>query len=101
MTSVIGQSVPRIDAKEKATGEALYSGDLVMPGMLFMKFLFAGRPHARVKSTDTTDAMKIPGVVAIFTAKDVPCNEYGLQIPDQPVLVGPGSGKTGGRDWKS
>jgi CO/xanthine dehydrogenase Mo-binding subunit len=64
--------------------------------MLFMKFLFAGRPHARVKSTDTTDAMKIPGVVAIFTAKDVPCNEYGLQIPDQPVLVGPGSGKTGG-----
>ncbi len=96
MTSVIGQSVRRIDAKEKTTGEALYSGDLVMPGMLFMKFLFAGRPHARVKSTDTTAAMKNPGVVAIFTAKDVPCNEYGLQIPDQPVLVGPGSGKAGG-----
>lgn len=96
MTSIVGQSVPRIDAKEKVTGEALYSGDLSMPGMAHMKILFAGRPHAKVKYIDTAQAEKIPGVLAIFAAKDVPVNEYGLQINDQPVLVGPGSAKAGG-----
>ena len=85
----IGQSVPRIDARDKVTGAALYSGDLSMPGMLHMKILFAGRPHARVVSIDTSAAEAVPGVAAIFTAKDVPVNEYGLQWKDQPVLCGP------------
>ena len=87
--SAIGHSIPRIDARDKVTGAALYSGDLTMPGMLHMKILFAGRPHARVVSIDTSKAEAFPGVVAVFTAKDVPVNEYGLQRPDQPVLCGP------------
>jgi CO/xanthine dehydrogenase Mo-binding subunit len=37
----------------------------------------------------------VPGVLAVFTAADVPVNEYGLQTPDQPVLCGPGSNKPG------
>lgn len=85
----IGQSLPRIDAQGKVTGETLYSGDISMPGMLHMKILFAGRPHARVLSIDTSAAKNYPGVAAVFTAKDVPVNEYGLQINDQPVLCGP------------
>jgi len=84
--SAIGQSVNRLDAREKVTGEALYSGDLVLPGMLFMKSLFAGRPHARVLKIDTAAALALPGVVAVFTAADVPVNEHGLQKNDQPVL---------------
>ncbi len=87
--SLIGQSLPRVDAPGKVTGETQYSGDLSMPGMLQMKILFAGRPHARVVKIDTTEAEAAPGVVAIFTAKDVPVNEYGLQWNDQPVLCGP------------
>jgi CO/xanthine dehydrogenase Mo-binding subunit len=87
--SAIGQSIPRIDARDKVMGATLYSGDLSMPGMLHMKILFAGRPHARVVSIDTSKAEAFPGVEAIFTAKDVPVNEYGLQRPDQPVLCGP------------
>ncbi|HET6846451.1 MAG TPA: xanthine dehydrogenase family protein molybdopterin-binding subunit, partial [Anaerolineales bacterium] len=51
--------------------------------------------HARVRSIDATAARSAEGVVAIFTAADVPINEYGLQIPDQPVLCGPGSSKAG------
>jgi len=89
MTNSIGQSVPRIDARDKVTGEALYSGDLIRPDMVHMKVLFAGRPHARVVSIDTSAAEALPGVVAVFTAKDVPVNEYGLQKTDQPVLCGP------------
>ncbi len=92
---VVGQSVPRVDARDKVTGKARYPGDFSMPGMLYAKILFAGRPHARILSIDTSEAEKVPGVVAIFTARDVPVNEYGLQTPDQPVLCGPGSAKPG------
>jgi CO/xanthine dehydrogenase Mo-binding subunit len=94
-TKIVGQSLPRIDAYGKVTGETPYSGDLSMPGMLHMKILFAGRPHARVKKIDTAQALAAPGVIAIYTAKDIPVNEYGLQWQDQPVLCGPGSSKEG------
>ena len=89
MTTIVGKSLPRIDARGKVTGETPYSGDLSMPGMLHMKMLFAGRPHARVKSIKTGKAEAAPGVVAVYTSKDVPLNEYGLQWQDQPVLCGP------------
>jgi CO/xanthine dehydrogenase Mo-binding subunit len=92
----VGQNVFRVDAVSKVTGAALYPGDLVMPHMAHMKILFARRPHAIVKSIDTRQAEQAPGVIAIFTAKDVPNNEYGLIMPDQPVLVGPGSTKKWG-----
>ena len=90
---VIGQSLTRVDAHSKVTGQAAYSGDLIMKDMLFMKILFSERPHARVKSIETSLAELAHGVVAVYTAKDLPVNEYGLQIPDQPVLCGPGSSK--------
>lgn len=93
--NTVGKSLPRVDARGKVTGEAPYSGDLSMPGMLHMKMLFAGRPHARIKSIDTSKAEAAPGVAAVYTAKDVPVNEYGLQWKDQPVLCGPGSSKPG------
>ena len=66
-----------------------------MKGMLHMKILFAGRPHARIKSIMLDRAQAAPGVVAIYTAADIPVNEYGLQWRDQPVLCGPGSPKPG------
>src|SRR5829696_3997137 len=93
--SAIGQSHKRIDAVGKVTGATLYPGDINLPGQLHMKILFAGRPHARITRLDTAKAEALPGVVAVFTAKDVPHNEYGLIAPDQPVLCGPGSSKPG------
>ena len=94
--NAIGQSVKRVDAVSKVTGAALYPGDIDLPGQLWMKILFAGRPHARIRAIDTSRAEQLAGVVAVFTAKDVPNNEYGLGTPDQPVLCGPGSDKLGG-----
>jgi CO/xanthine dehydrogenase Mo-binding subunit len=84
--NVIGKSVPRVDARSKVTGQALFPGDLSKPGMLYMKILFAERPHARIIRLDISKAEAAPGVVAVVTAKEVPVNEYGLQQPDQPVL---------------
>ncbi len=89
MTTIVGKSLPRVDARGKVTGETPYSGDLSREGMLHMKMLFAGRPHARVLWIKTDQAEAAPGVVAVYTAKDVPLNEYGLQWQDQPVLCGP------------
>ncbi|HWQ03894.1 MAG TPA: molybdopterin cofactor-binding domain-containing protein [Longilinea sp.] len=91
MTVTVGQSVHRIDSISKVKGEAFYPGDIQMPNMAYMKVLFANRPHAIIRKIDTAQAEKYPGVLAVFTAKDVPNNEYGLGTPDQPVLCGPGS----------
>jgi CO/xanthine dehydrogenase Mo-binding subunit len=93
--TIIGKSAPRVDARAKVTGEALYPGDLSRRDMLHMKIVFARRPHARVLSIDASRAEAHPGVVAVLTAQDVPVNEYGLQYNDQPVLCGPGSDKPG------
>ncbi|HEY72130.1 MAG TPA: xanthine dehydrogenase family protein [Thermoflexia bacterium] len=91
----IGKSVTRVDARDKVTGKAKYPADYTLPDTLHAKILFAGHPHARVLGIDTAEAEAVPGVIAIFTAQDVPVNEYGLQTPDQPVLCGPGSDKPG------
>ncbi len=74
-------------------GETLYPGDLNRPGQAHMKIVFAGRPHARIRRLDVSRAEAVPGVLLVLTAKDVPNNEYGLIMPDQPVLCGPGSKK--------
>jgi CO/xanthine dehydrogenase Mo-binding subunit len=89
----VGKSLEKIDAHAKVTGSALYPGDINLPDQAYMKILFAGRPHAIIRSIDTSIAEKHPGVLAVFTAKDVPVNEYGLIMPDQPVLCGLGSKK--------
>ena len=97
MTSkTIGKSIKRLDALGKVTGQTLYPGDRSQEDELWLKVLFARRPHARIVSIDTGAAEALPGVMGVLTAKDVPVNQYGLQVPDQPVLCGPGSDKKGG-----
>lgn len=91
----IGTRQFRVDAKGKVTGETQYPSDINIEGQLWMKIRYSDRVHARVKSIDTSQAEALPGVIAIYTAKDVPNNEYGLTMFDQPVLCGPGSNK----DW--
>src|SRR5450432_68092 len=91
----VGQSVRRLDAVGKVTGQTAYPGDIDIPGQLWMKVRFSDRAHARVLAIDTTSAEAQPGVVAIFTARDIPHNEYGLVMKDQPVLCGPGSSSPG------
>lgn len=91
--SNLGRSVHRVDALGKVTGETLYPGDISRPGQAMMKIKFADHPHARITHVDTSAAEALPGVVLVLTAADVPLNEYGLIMFDQPVLCGPGSDK--------
>ncbi len=90
-TFAVGQSMLRIDAHGKVTGETPYPGDIDLEGQLWMKLCFSERAHARVVSVDTRAAEAAPGVVRVLTARDVPVNRYGLIIRDQPVICGPGS----------
>jgi CO/xanthine dehydrogenase Mo-binding subunit len=83
---VIGRSLPRPDALGKVTGAAKYPADLVRDEHLRLKVVFAQRAHARIVAIDDSDALAVPGVVAVLTAKDVPYNRYGLVRSDQPLL---------------
>ena len=94
-TVVIGQSLKRIDAVGKVTGETPYPGDIDIEGQLWMRIKFSDRAHARVRNVDTTQAEVLNGVIRVFTSLDVPINEYGLVYKDQPVLCGPGGDKVG------
>ncbi len=89
----LGEALERVDAEGKVTGKTLFPGDVNLPNQAYMKILFANRPHAIIRSIDTSAAEALEGVLAVFTARDVPVNEYGLIMPDQPVLCGPGSNK--------
>jgi xanthine dehydrogenase YagR molybdenum-binding subunit len=62
---LIGKSISRIDGPAKSSGRAKYSYDMNLPGMLFGKSVLCPYAHAKIKSIDTSEAEKMPGVKAI------------------------------------
>ncbi|HUO45603.1 MAG TPA: xanthine dehydrogenase family protein molybdopterin-binding subunit [Acidimicrobiia bacterium] len=84
----LGESIPRVDARGKTTGEAVYPSDIHQPDFLYAVVVFTNQPHARIRRLDVSAARAIPGVVEVFTSADVPVNEYGLVYFDQPVFIG-------------
>ncbi|HWH80059.1 MAG TPA: molybdopterin cofactor-binding domain-containing protein, partial [Candidatus Binatus sp.] len=64
--SIVGKPTPRIDAYERVTGRAQYTGDIQLPGMLYARVLRSSVPHAKIISIDTSKAEKLPGVKAII-----------------------------------
>ncbi|NLC37823.1 MAG: molybdopterin-dependent oxidoreductase [Clostridia bacterium] len=90
MTSyhTVGKPVIRKDATAKVLGEAVYTGDIKLPGLLHGKALRSSYPHALIKNINTEKAKAVSGVHAVLTAKDIPgINAFGLAIADQPVLA--------------
>ncbi|HKL57502.1 MAG TPA: xanthine dehydrogenase subunit XdhA [Sphaerochaeta sp.] len=70
--NIIGKPLNRVDAKEKVTGKAKYTGDLVSPHALFAKVMHSTIANGLVLSFDLEEAWKVPGVVDIVTCFDVP-----------------------------
>jgi xanthine dehydrogenase molybdenum-binding subunit len=64
--SIVGKRIPRIDAYERVTGQAQYTGDLQVAGMLYARVLRSSVPHAKIISIDTSKAEKLPGVKAVI-----------------------------------
>lgn len=75
---IIGKRLPRIDARDKVTGKALYPDDLSLPRMLCGAILRSHLPHAAIVGIDTSEALKLPGVKAIVTAADIPQIKFGI-----------------------
>lgn len=67
----VGKRVTRLDAKAKVTGEAKYTADIKLPGMLYGSMLHSDYPHAKIKSIDTSAAERYPGVMAVHVFKQV------------------------------
>ncbi|MCD8351946.1 MAG: xanthine dehydrogenase family protein molybdopterin-binding subunit [Planctomycetaceae bacterium] len=84
----IGTDITHPRIWEKAMGDALFAADLAPDDCLVLKALRAGRHHAEIVSIDYSEAEKLPGVVRIFTAKDIPGrNATGIINKDWPVLA--------------
>lgn len=66
----IGARIPLIDARRKATGEAIYTDDIKLPGMLIGKILRSPLAHARIVRLDLSKAKAIPGVYAAVSGQD-------------------------------
>jgi xanthine dehydrogenase YagR molybdenum-binding subunit len=62
---VIGKRVNRVDAVPKVTGQARYTYDVQLPGMLYARIVSSTVPHARIKSIDTSAAEAYSGVKAV------------------------------------
>ena len=80
--TLIGSPMRKIEGLDKSTGRAVYTDDIVLPGMLHGKILRSPHPHARILSTDTSEAESLPGVHAVITGRDMPTT-YGI-IPWTP-----------------
>ena len=83
----VGKTITRIDSLEKVTGRSVYGVDFSLPHMLFGKFKRSDVPHAEILNIDTTSALKVSGVRAILTGKDLPDTLFGAGLSDMPIMA--------------
>jgi len=77
----------RVEGPAKVTGEAMYTADVLLPGMIWGKVLRSPLPHAKIVAIDTREAEQMPGILAVLTAKDLPDLLTGRLVYDMPVLA--------------
>jgi CO/xanthine dehydrogenase Mo-binding subunit len=77
--TIVGQSVPRVDAQEKLTGRAVFTADYELRGLLHARLVLSPHAHARIRHIPVAVARDTPGVVAILTGADLP---FGEQTPN-------------------
>ena len=85
---VVGRAARKIDGLEKATGRAVYTDDIQLPGMLHAKILRSPHAHARIRSIDVARAEALEGVHAVITGASMPIR-YGVipWTPDENALA--------------
>ena len=87
--SVAGRSSMRVDAVEKVSGSAFYTGDMELPGMAYAKILRSPLPHARLLAVDAAKARALPGVIDVLTRDELGGLNYmyGATYKDQAVVA--------------
>ena len=92
---LFGQSIKRREDPRFITGKGHYTDDLKLPGLTYAAFVRSPHAHAHIRSIDTARAVKHPGVVAVFTGKDMtgvnslPCGWLlpELKVPPHMPLI--------------
>ena len=74
--SFVNKPVQKKDAMQLVTGQPVFTGDLVSKNALVVKILHSPHANAMIEDINTSIAMKVPGIEAIFTYKDVPQNRF-------------------------
>ena len=69
--SVIGQPIPRADARRLVAGRGRYIDDIQLPRMVHVTFVRSPHAHARIGTIDAQGAAAMPGVIGVFTAADI------------------------------
>ncbi|MCI5596837.1 MAG: selenium-dependent xanthine dehydrogenase, partial [Lachnospiraceae bacterium] len=84
----VGSRMARIDVREKVLGIGEYVDDMEMEGLCFASAVRAVYPRAKVISIQTEDALQVPGVIGVLTAKDVPGkNQVGHLVKDWDAFI--------------
>ncbi|KAM9334422.1 aldehyde oxidase 6 [Symphorus nematophorus] len=69
----VGRPIMHRSAISQATGEAVYCDDIPKSdGELFLALVTSSRAHAKITGLDVSEALQLPGVVDVITAKDIP-----------------------------
>ncbi len=82
----VGKRTPRIDAKEKLTGQATFVSDMVVAGMLHARVKTSPHARARIVAVNTEHARKLPGVRAVVTGEELDYR-VGLYVVDKAIIA--------------
>ena len=83
----VGQRVPLHDGTQRILGEMPYTGDLAFAGMLHLRLVISPHAHAKILSIDLTKAEKVPGVVGVFRAEDLPSRNQVINSRTSAILA--------------
>ena len=88
-TAFVGQSIKRLEDPDLLRGHGRFADDIRLPGMVEAAFVRSPFAHARFSAIDTTMARDLPGVIAVYTAADLPgewCDRrILLQVPNPAI----------------
>ena len=105
-TRFIGQPIQRKEDRRLLAGKGRYIADIQLPHMVHVAFARSTVPHATIRSVDVSNARALPGVLAVYTAKDLAAHlgpirgvlttpplawrklvDHAINIPDQPLIA--------------
>ena len=89
LETYVGANVRRFGGRERVSGTQQFLADIALPDMLHVKLVTLDAARARIISIDTTEALAVPGVVDILTARYLPkpVPRFGPVYKDRPVLA--------------